>query len=289
MRQDWLPPSGLEKETSLAFLISLQGSFGQVYRIRTGCKPLHYCIDCTPAVDQRYSEVGGDFQGTGREKDYGPLHPVCHSRAGRGSGLWYDYDGQKLGVMADPSAFRLILVMLTLTAGTMYTVWLGDKISEKGIGNGISLLIFVNIVAGMPMGFFNAIRAVGQGGVSVFGLLLYALISIVTIAAVVMITQGERRIPVQYSKRVVGRKMMGGQSTHLPLKVNQSGVIPVIFASSVLTFPLTLAQFIPALAGVNKWFEPGKFGYNIVYVLLIVFSRIFTLQSASIRLRLPTT
>ncbi|MFY9527099.1 MAG: preprotein translocase subunit SecY [Limnochordia bacterium] len=179
------------------------------------------------------------------------------------------------GVMADPSAFRLILVMLTLTAGTMYTVWLGDKISEKGIGNGISLLIFVNIVAGMPMGFFNAIRAVGQGGVSVFGLLLYALISIVTIAAVVMITQGERRIPVQYSKRVVGRKMMGGQSTHLPLKVNQSGVIPVIFASSVLTFPLTLAQFIPALAGVNKWFEPGKFGYNIVYVLLIVFFTYF--------------
>ena len=90
-----------------------------------------------------------------------------------------------------------------------------------------------------------------------------------------MITQRERRIPVQYSKRVVGRKMMGGQSTHLPLKVNQSGVIPVIFASSVLTFPLTLAQFIPALAGVNKWFEPGKFGYNIVYVLLIVFFTYF--------------
>jgi len=79
------------------FVISAAEECGQVYRIRTGCKPLHYCIDCTPAVDQRYSEVGGDFQGTGREKDYGPLHPVCHSRAGRGSGLWYDYDGQKLG------------------------------------------------------------------------------------------------------------------------------------------------------------------------------------------------
>lgn len=179
------------------------------------------------------------------------------------------------GVTSDPSFFGLALITLTLTAGTMFTVWLGDKISEKGIGNGISLLIFVNIVAGMPMGFINAIRAVGEGGVNVFGLLLYALISIVVIAAVVMITQGERRIPVQYAKRVVGRRMYGGQSTHLPLKVNQSGVIPVIFASSVLTFPLTLAQFVPALAAVNKWFEPGKFGYNLVYVLLIFFFTYF--------------
>lgn len=169
------------------------------------------------------------------------------------------------------------MITLTLTAGTMFTVWLGgDKISEKGIGNGISLLIFVNIVASMPLGFINAVKAVGEGGgVSVLGLLLYALISIVVIAAVVMITQGERRIPVQYAKRVVGRKMYGGQSTHLPLKVNQSGVIPVIFASSVLTFPLTLAQFVPALAAINKWFEPGKFAYNLVYVLLILFFTYF--------------
>ncbi len=179
------------------------------------------------------------------------------------------------GVTSDESLFGLTLITLTLTAGTMFTVWLGDKISEKGIGNGISLLIFVNIVASMPMGFINAIKAVGEGGVSIFGLLLYTVISIVVIAAVVMITQGERRIPVQYAKRVVGRRMYGGQSTHLPLKVNQSGVIPVIFASSVLTFPLTLAQFVPALAVVNKWFEPGKFAYNLVYVLLILFFTYF--------------
>ncbi|HHY16110.1 MAG TPA: preprotein translocase subunit SecY [Firmicutes bacterium] len=179
------------------------------------------------------------------------------------------------GVTSDSSFFGLALITLTLTAGTMFTVWLGDKISEKGIGNGISLLIFVNIVASMPLGFINAVKAVGEGGVSVLGLLLYALISIVVIAAVVMITQGERRIPVQYAKRVVGRKMYGGQSTHLPLKVNQSGVIPVIFASSVLTFPLTLAQFVPALAAINKWFEPGKFAYNLVYVLLILFFTYF--------------
>ncbi|NLJ79902.1 MAG: preprotein translocase subunit SecY, partial [Firmicutes bacterium] len=151
------------------------------------------------------------------------------------------------GVTSDPSAFGLILIMLTLTAGTMFTVWLGEKISEKGIGNGISLLIFVNIVAVLPSGFMNAFQAIGEGGLNVFSLIAYLLITVLVIAAVVLITQGERRVPVQYAKRVVGRKIYGGQSTHIPLKVNQAGVIPVIFASSVLTFPLTLAQFVPAL------------------------------------------
>lgn len=179
------------------------------------------------------------------------------------------------GVTSNPGFFGLALITLTLTAGTMFTVWLGDKISEKGIGNGISLLIFVNIVAAMPAGFINAFKAVGEGGLNIFSLILYGLISVAVIAAVVMITQGERKVPVQYAKRVVGRKMYGGQSTHIPLKVNQSGVIPVIFASSVLTFPLTLAQFIPALSAINKWFEPGKFAYNLIYMLLVLFFTYF--------------
>lgn len=127
--------------------------------------------------------------------------------------------------------------MLTLTAGTMFTMWLGEKITEKGIGNGISLLIFVNIVAAMPTTWANAFRAAAAGRLHVISLIVYLLITVAVIAAVVMITKGERRVPVQYSKRVVGRRMYGGQSTHIPLKVNQAGVIPVIFASSVLTFP----------------------------------------------------
>ena len=153
------------------------------------------------------------------------------------------------GVTSNPSFFGLTLIMLTLTAGTMFTMWLGEKITEKGIGNGISLLIFVNIVAAMPTTWLNAFRAVGAGELHVISVIAYLLITIGVIAAVVLVTQGERRVPVQYSKRVVGRRMYGGQSTHIPLKVNQAGVIPVIFASSVLTFPLTLAQFIPGVKG----------------------------------------
>lgn len=179
------------------------------------------------------------------------------------------------GVTSNPSFFGLSLIMLTLTAGTMFTVWLGEKISEKGIGNGISLLIFVNIVAGMPTQLTNAFRAVGEGGLSIISLIAYFVITIVVIAAVVMITRGERRVPVQYAKRVVGRKVYGGQSTHIPLKVNQAGVIPVIFASSVLTFPLTLAQFVPAVEVVNRWLGYGTFGYNLLYVILVLFFTYF--------------
>lgn len=179
------------------------------------------------------------------------------------------------GVTSNPSFFGLTLIMLTLTAGTMFTVWLGDKISEKGIGNGISLLIFVNIVAGMPTQTANAFRAVGQGALNILSLAAYFVISVAVIAAVVMITRGERRVPVQYAKRVVGRKVYGGQSTHIPLKVNQAGVIPVIFASSVLTFPLTLAQFVPAVDVINRWLGYGTFGYNLLYVILVLFFTYF--------------
>lgn len=179
------------------------------------------------------------------------------------------------GVTSNPTFFGLSLIMLTLTAGTMFTMWLGEKITEKGIGNGISLLIFVNIVAAMPTGALNALKAVGEGGLNIFSLLAYLLISLLVIAAVVMITQGERKVPVQYAKRVVGRKVYGGQSTHIPLKVNQAGVIPVIFASSVLTFPLTLAEFVPFLGGVTRWLGYGTFGYNVLYVLLVLFFTYF--------------
>jgi len=179
------------------------------------------------------------------------------------------------GVTSNSSFFGLLLIMVTLTAGTAFLMWLGEKISEKGIGNGISLLIFVNIVAAMPGGAVNAVKAVGEGGLSIFSLILYLIIAVVVIAAVVMVTQGQRRVPVQYAKRVVGRKVYGGQSTHIPLKVNQAGVIPVIFASSVLTFPLTLAQFIPAVDVINRWIGYGTFGYNLLYVILVVFFTYF--------------
>lgn len=179
------------------------------------------------------------------------------------------------GVTTNPGFFGSALIALTLVAGTSLLMWIGDKISEKGIGNGISLLIFLGIVAEMPTSVVNAVRAVGLGGVSAVSLILYFAITIAIIAAIVLVTQGQRRIPVQYAKRIVGRKVYGGQSTHIPLRVNQAGVIPVIFASSVLTFPLTLTQFVPALRAINRWLEYGSFGYNVIFVILVIFFTYF--------------
>ena len=179
------------------------------------------------------------------------------------------------GVITNPGIFNLLLILVTLTAGTSFLMWLGEKISENGIGNGISLLIFVGIVARMPMGTINAFRAVGEGGLNLFSLIVFGLLGVAVIAGIVMVQQGQRRIPVQYAKRVVGRRMYGGQTTHIPLRVNQAGVIPVIFASSVLTFPLTLAQFVPAVGAVNRLIGYGTFGYNLLYALLVIFFTYF--------------
>lgn len=179
------------------------------------------------------------------------------------------------GVVTNPNAFNLILIMVTLTAGTAFLMWLGEQISAKGIGNGISMIIFTGIVAKLPGDVRNAYRAIGEGGVNVFSLLVYVILAVVVIAGIVLVQEGQRRIPVQYAKRVVGRRMYGGQSTHIPLKVNQAGVIPVIFASSVLTFPLTLAQFLPAVGGINRWIGYGSFGYNFLYALMVLFFTYF--------------
>lgn len=180
------------------------------------------------------------------------------------------------GVLIDDGFFMLTLIIITLTAGTSFLMWLGEKISEHGIGNGISLIIFAGIVAELPVGIIQAVQTVGQGGMSVLALLIYAVLAVAIIAAVVMVQEGQRRIPVQYAKRMVGRRMYGGQSTHIPMRINSAGVIPVIFASSVLTFPLTIAQFAPAIAPfVERWFGIGTTGYNVAYALLVIFFTYF--------------
>jgi len=180
------------------------------------------------------------------------------------------------GVVIDSGFFNLLVILITLTAGTSFLMWLGEKISEHGIGNGISLIIFAGIVAELPGGIIQAIQSIGQGGLSVFSLLVFLVLGIVIIAAVVMVQEGQRRIPVQYAKRVVGRRMYGGQSTHIPMRVNNAGVIPVIFASSVLTFPLTIAQFVPSIAPfVERWFGIGTTAYNLVFALMVIFFTYF--------------
>jgi preprotein translocase subunit SecY len=171
--------------------------------------------------------------------------------------------------------FRLLTV-ITLTAGTAFLMWLGEQITERGIGNGISLIIFAGIVAQFPLGVVNSFRLMGTGEVTPFFMALIVALMIAVIGAIVFVERGQRRIPVQYAKRVVGRRMYGGQSTHLPLKVNTAGVIPPIFASSIIMFPATIANFLnvkemPWLQYVVTFLSPGHVVYNLVYVIFIFF------------------
>lgn len=174
------------------------------------------------------------------------------------------------------------VVVLTLTAGTAFLMWLGEQITEKGIGNGISLIIFGGIVSSIPIGVAQTIEKYRIGEVSIISLVLFAVIAIFIIAGVIVIQQGTRKIPVQYAKRVVGRKTYGGHSTHIPLKVNQAGVIPVIFAISLLQFPLTLTFFFQG-GGFTNFVEkylspagnPGIWIYSILNVILIIFFTYF--------------
>ena len=189
--------------------------------------------------------------------------------------------------VVDKSAFSIIVMVLVLTAGTAFLMWLGEQINERGVGNGISLLIFSGIVARIPSGIRALATAVDSGSLSIITLIIFIVAAVLVTAGVVMIQEGQRRIPVQYAKRVVGRKMYGGQSTHIPIKVNQSGVIPIIFALSLLQFPLTITYFLKADSGfttfVTKWLSPsgmpGVWVYGILNVVLIIFFTYFYTQA----------
>lgn len=172
-----------------------------------------------------------------------------------------------------PKFAFVLLSMITLTAGTAFIMWLGEQITERGIGNGISLIIFAGIVARMPSALGNTIQLVKTGDLQFLVLLLLLALMVAVIGVIVFVERGQRRIPVQYAKRVVGRRVYGGQSTHLPLKVNTAGVIPPIFASSLMIFPATIAQFLhnPLLLKITDWLRPGTFLYEIIYIALIIF------------------
>lgn len=168
--------------------------------------------------------------------------------------------------------FRLMTV-ITLTAGTAFIMWLGEQITEHGIGNGISLIIFAGIVVGMPAAIGNTFRLMRTGEMGVFPVLVLLVLMVAVVAFIIFVEQGQRRIPVQYAKRVVGRRMYGGQSTHLPLKINTSGVIPPIFASSIIMFPATIASFIqiPWMQAVADALRPGNVFYELLFVAFIFF------------------
>jgi preprotein translocase subunit SecY len=175
-------------------------------------------------------------------------------------------------VLVPGLSFRLMTV-ITLTAGTAFIMWLGEQITEHGIGNGISLIIFAGIVARLPIAIFNTFRLLSTGEMGIFLILILVVMMIGVVAAIIFMERGQRRIPVQYAKRIVGRRMYGGQSTHLPLKINMAGVIPPIFASSIIMFPATIGNFItvPWIQAIVQAMSPDTIWYNLVFVGFIVF------------------
>ena len=194
--------------------------------------------------------------------------------------------GMTLGIfkqyLINTDAFHIITVIFVLSAGTAFLMWLGELINEHGIGNGISLIIFGGIVARVPSAAINSISNVKSGTISFVNICLFIAFAILVIVVIIEIQQGQRRIPVQYAKRVVGRKSYGGQASHIPIKVNQAGVIPVIFGMSLLQLPQTLVYFWPNSGfaeGVSKWLStngtPGTYVYSILYAILIIFFTYF--------------
>lgn len=179
--------------------------------------------------------------------------------------------------------FSVSVIVLVLTAGTSFLMWLGEQINEHGIGNGISLIIFAGIICRLPSAIQEIWNKLQEGTMSVITLILFTMFCLAVIVGIIEIQQGQRRIPVQYAKRVVGRKMYGGQASHIPLKVNQAGVIPVIFAMSFLQFPLTITYFMGSKSNVasfiEKWLSPsaspGVWVYAAINVVLILFFTYF--------------
>jgi preprotein translocase subunit SecY len=177
------------------------------------------------------------------------------------------------GANAIPAAIFIPLTVITLTAGTAFIMWLGEQITERGIGNGISLIIFAGIVARAPAAVGATLELLRSGTMNVFLVLILLVFMAIVVAFIIFFEQGQRRIPVQYAKRVVGRRLYGGQSTHLPLKINQSGVIPPIFASSIIMFPATVASFIelPIMQTIADALRPGNVSYELLFIGFIFF------------------
>lgn len=213
---------------------------------------------------------------------YGTL--ILSAVQGMGISVWLESLPSPSGMPIVPHpgwAFKLLTV-ITLTAGTTFIMWLGEKITERGIGNGISLIIFIGIIAAFPNATFMTVNNLFKGELNITSFILVLIIMVSVIMAVVIMQQAQRRVRVQYAKRVVGRRVYGGQETHIPLRVNTAGVIPVIFAASVIMFPSTIISFMGGkgsqegfLATLANLFSPQSVVYYILYGLLIIFFTYF--------------
>ena len=197
--------------------------------------------------------------------------------------------GMSIGLKSailNPNPVNILIIAITLTAGTVFLMWLGEQITAHGVGNGISLIIFAGIVAALPKNIATILAYVKTGTISYFSVFAFAVIAVAMIVFVIHIETGFRRVPITYAKRLVGGRTGSGHSSHIPFKVNQAGVIPIIFASSVLMFPITVAQFIdiPWVKTVAAYLEWGKPLQTALYVLMIIF---FTYFYTSVTVKIP--
>ena len=204
---------------------------------------------------------------------YGTVIITLIQGIGIAIGLESMYSPTNIPIVLEPGWVFRIVTVLTLTAGTVLILWLGEQISEKGIGNGISLIIFSGIVVGIPGAIVKTYQLIILGDMNILIALVLMLFMFAVLTGVVFMERAQRRIPIQYAKRQLGRKVYGGQSTHLPLRVNTAGVIPPIFASSLLLFPATMASFDISdwLKDIAVWFSPSTILYNCIFLVLIFF------------------
>lgn len=188
-----------------------------------------------------------------------------------------ELSGQKIVYM--PYGEFIALTMLTFTCGTIFIMWLGEQITERGIGNGISLIIFIGIIARFPEAVIEEVQYLWFGTRSFFVEVILVAAMVAVIAAVILVTRAQRKVPVQYPRKIVGRRVFGGATTHLPLSVNSAGVIPIIFAQSIMFLPATVQQLFPNTEWVSNivsnWLAPGYFAYSMIYGLIIVFFAYF--------------
>jgi preprotein translocase subunit SecY len=228
----------------------------------------------SPEIERLKKEEGE----AGRKKltqftRYGTVLITFVQGTGIAFGLQQMTSPEGIPVVPNPGFLFLVVTVMTLTTGTVFLMWLGEKITERGIGNGISLIIFAGIVARIPGGLTKSFRLLSSGELTLFVFILVLALMIGVLAFICFIETSQRRIPIQYAKRMMGRKLYGGQTTHLPLRINTAGVIPPIFASSILMFPATIANFsqIEWLNELSAYFRPGTSIYTFIYIGLIIF------------------
>ena len=295
----FIPVPGIDGQALTRFFESMQGTILGFFNMFSGGaleQMAIFALGIMPYISasiimELLTVVVPHLERLKKEGEQGRKKITQYSRYGtvvlsliQGFGIAVGLENMQMGGAAavpDPGwGFRLMTVM-TLTAGTTFIMWLGEQITERGIGNGISLIIFAGIVAGIPSAVASSWTQLRLGEMSPFVFLAVLVLMVAVIGAIVFMEAGHRRIPIQYAKRVVGRRMYGGQSTHLPLKINTSGVIPPIFASSLMVFPATIASFVGGqeqsgfLQTVVQQLSPGTILYSLLTVVLIIFFAYF--------------